>query len=307
MILCMAAGRKFIDRWLPANTMEVLWLIVAARLLLPPDIGIAVAGRFCTGFFTGSVPVGLGQVRWAGFGILLLLTAGSYARFYRGLRDRKAMDQACIKGWRQKYFHGQGCPAYQSRSVASPLAYGLFCPSIVLPEQEYSDVELEMILLHEWMHIHRGDLWKKAFMMAALLLNWYNPACWLMAALFTREIELGCDAGALFRLPEGQRAAYAGVLLDSYSKMNRHAATAAGWLDGGLQERIYKIMKQKKISNKAKGCALVIACLFFFAAFTKNDVHKEVPDLTGRTEQEAKEVLKGHHLGYSMAYGESAY
>lgn len=307
MILCIAAGRKLICRCLPSGTLEVLWLMVAARLLVPPDIGIAVAYPDCGGIFTGSVPAGLGRVRWAGFGMLLLITAGSYIRFYKGLGDRKAVDGALIKGWRRKYFHGQGCPVYRSRSVASPLAYGLFFPAIVLPEQEYSQVELEMILLHEWMHIHRGDLWKKAFMMMTLLLNWYNPACWLMAVLFAREIELDCDAGALSLLPRGQRAVYAGVLLDSYSKMNRRAAAAAGWLDGGLQERIYKIMKQKKISNKAKGCALVLACLFFFAAFAINDGHEAVPDLKGGTEQEAKEMLEEHHLGYSIAYGEAAY
>lgn len=307
MILCIAAGRKLICRCLPSGTLEVLWLMAAARLWLPPDIGIAAAFPYSRGIFTGSVPAGLRQLRWAGFGILLFVTAGSYIRFYKGLGDRKVMDSALIKGWRRKYFHGQGCPVYRSRSVASPLAYGLFFPAIVLPEQEYNCLELEMILLHEWMHIHRGDLWKKAFMMMTLLLNWYNPACWLMAVLFAREIELDCDAGALSLLPRVQRAVYARVLLDSYSKMSRRAAAAAGWLDGGLQERIYKIMKQKKISNKAKGCALALACLFFFAAFAKIDGRGAVPDLRGRTEQEAKGILEGHHLGYSVAYGEAAY
>lgn len=256
MILCIAAGRKLICRCLPSGTLEVLWLMAAARLWLPPDIGIAAAFPYSRGIFTGSVPAGLRQLRWAGFGILLFVTAGSYIRFYKGLGDRKVMDSALIKGWRRKYFHGQGCPVYRSRSVASPLAYGLFFPAIVLPEQEYNCLELEMILLHEWMHIHRGDLWKKAFMMMTLLLNWYNPACWLMAVLFAREIELDCDAGALSLLPRVQRAVYARVLLDSYSKMSRRAAAAAGWLDGGLQERIYKIMKQKKYQTRQKAVLL---------------------------------------------------
>lgn len=300
LILCVAAGRKFLARALPPYSLEALWLMVAARLLLPQEIGIPVksAGG---GIFAENVLLEVpGRLYWGGLGILLLALAGNYARFYWRLRDKKAFRHGKVKVWMQKYDCRSCCPVFISRSVASPLAYGLAAPKIILAQREYSDSELEHILLHEWMHIRRGDLWKKSFMAAAVLLNWYNPACWLMLALFSRDIELGCDASVLRILPEGKRAEYAGVLLDGYSKMNLPAATGAGFLGGGLQERIYHIMKKKKVSKKAKGIAARLLCAMFLTAFAKSAEQEEVPDLRGMTEQEAKAVLQEHHLGYSV-------
>ena len=283
-------------RLLPPGIWEALWLIIAARLLIPPDIGIPVPGINTYGLLTFHVPKWVFWLRPAGFGTAMLLLSGCYIRFCRELRSKKPLNSPDVTAWMRKYAHGASCPVYILQAASTPFAYGPFFPKIVLPEQEYSTLELEHILLHEWMHIRRGDLWKKVWMISAVMLNWYNPACWLMLTFFTRDMELACDAGVLRMLPEGGCAVYAEVLLDSYSKMHPATGMRNGFLSGGLQERIGEIMHQKKISYKAKISAVLVLCVLFLTAFAKNTV--SAPDLVGKTEQEAKGVLTEQHYDF---------
>ena len=156
------------------------------------------------------------------------------------------------------------------------------------------------------MHIRRLDLWKKLFMITAAVLNWYNPACWLMLLLVNRDLELACDADVLRTLNKEEHAGYAHTLLDCYCRMTPSAILGTGFLSGLLQERIGAIMNQKKMSIKTKCCAVFLLAGLFPAIFGIISVHAEMPEkmpaLVGKTLPEAKTLLQeaGHEYAWSI-------
>lgn len=80
---------------------------------------------------------------------------------------------------------------YTNDEIASPLTCGLLAPRIYLPTRmDFQSRELlRHILLHETMHIKRKDNWVKVFMLAALVINWFNPLVWLMSKCFVSDLE----------------------------------------------------------------------------------------------------------------------
>ena len=229
LILGIAAGRKLLFRFFSPRLPEWLWMLVGIRLLLPQGIGIPILSvrHLCAPYpcdpFAAPLPGVAVWVRWSGAGAVLLILLANALRFYGRMRQKEDLQNDAVSGWIQAHSRGPRFRVYTSAMAASPMVYGLFSPKIVLPAQQYSETQYRYILLHEWMHIRRKDLWKKALMLAVAVLHWYNPACWLMLALFNRDIELACDADVLRALGREGHAGYARVLLDCYCRMNSSA------------------------------------------------------------------------------------
>lgn len=248
-------------------------MLVGIRLLLPQGIGIPILSvrHLCAPYpcdpFTAPLSGGAVWVRWGGAGAVLLILLANALCFYGRMRQKEDLQNDAVSGWIQAHSRGPRFRVYTSAMAASPMVYGLFSPKIVLPAQQYSETQYRYILLHEWMHIRRKDLWKKALMLAVAVLHWYNPACWLMLLLFNQDIELACDADVLRASGKAEHAGYAHVLLDCYCRMNPSAVLETGFLSGMLQERIGAIMNQKKISMKAKCGVVFLFAALFLASF----------------------------------------
>ena len=312
LILGIAAGRKLLFRFFSPRLPEWLWILVGIRLLLPQGIGIPILSvrHLCAPYpcdpFAAPLPGVAVWVRWSGADAVLLILLANALRFYGRMRQKEDLQNDAVSGWIQAHSRGPRFRVYTSSMAASPMVYGLFSPKIVLPAQQYSETQYRYILLHEWMHIRRKDLWKKALMLAATALHWYNPACWLMLALFNRDIELACDADVLRALGREGHAGYAHVLLDCYCRMNPSAVLETGFLSGMLQERIGAIMNQKKMSKKAACCAVFLFGSLLLTAFGKISVQavtpENVPVLTWKTLPEAKEVLGKEGYGYTLSF-----
>ena len=131
---------------------------------------------------------------------------------------------------------------FSNDEIASPLACGLISPRIYLPTRmDFGNaVLLRHVLAHEAMHIRRRDNWMKAVMLAALVLNWYNPLVWLMAKCLASDLEAACDAAVLSRWGEEERKGYAYSLL----------AMAVG---GGRSSLLYSAFSKTEVERRVKG------------------------------------------------------
>lgn len=103
-----------------------------------------------------------------------------------------------------------------SAAVSGPLTMGILRPRIVLPKdvvQSASAEELEVILLHEGMHLCHKDQWWG--MLWALLQSfcWFNPLLWLAGRRMKQAGELYCDHAVLSLLAEDKRLSYGYTLL----------------------------------------------------------------------------------------------
>ncbi len=82
---------------------------------------------------------------------------------------------------------------YYSLATRTPLLKNLWHPIIYLPEKDYSNLEMEFILMHEYTHWKRKDLWKKILTRFLCVVFWWNPLVHLFANEVSRLIEMACD------------------------------------------------------------------------------------------------------------------
>ncbi|MCH5273968.1 MAG: peptidase M56 BlaR1 [Lachnospiraceae bacterium] len=133
---------------------------------------------------------------------------------------------------------------YLSDKSISPAVYGIIKPRIVLPIS-YKDKDIELIMLHEKMHIRRADnLWRMlAFLIVAV--HWFNPLCWVFLKMFLADLELSCDECVLAKSGDNRAKEYALSLLES-----RQSKTVFTSAFGGakIRTRIENILSFKKMT-----------------------------------------------------------
>ena len=84
----------------------------------------------------------------------------------------------------------------QSDRLSSPVVWGIFRPTLVLPAgmaTSLSAGQLEWVLLHELVHVRRGDLAVNCFQRAAGILHFLNPSIWIANRAVNRLREYACD------------------------------------------------------------------------------------------------------------------
>ena len=83
----------------------------------------------------------------------------------------------------------------QSVVADSPIAFGMFQPTIVLPAdtEELVDHDLKTILGHELAHLRQGDAWINWLQLLLMAAWWFHPVFWVLHRNFRRVREDCCD------------------------------------------------------------------------------------------------------------------
>ncbi len=140
---------------------------------------------------------------------------------------------------------------FTNDEIASPLTCGLLSPRIYLPTRmNFQDRELmRHILLHETMHIKRKDNWVKTFMLAALIVNWFNLLVWVMSRYLATDLESACDEAVLHHCrDEEERKNYAFHLLTMAITGRRASLLYSAFSKTEVEKRIQSILHYKKAS-----------------------------------------------------------
>lgn len=140
---------------------------------------------------------------------------------------------------------------FTNDDTASPLTCGLLTPRIYLPTRmDFTNRELlRHILLHETMHIKRRDNWVKTVMLAALILNWFNPLVWIMSKCLASDLETACDEAVLRTCAdEEERKNYAFSLLAMAITGSRATLLYSAFSKTEVEKRIRGILNYKKAS-----------------------------------------------------------
>ena len=142
---------------------------------------------------------------------------------------------------------------FSNDEIASPLVCGLISPRIYLPTRmDFGNtVLLRHVLAHETMHIRRRDNFVKAVMLAALVLNWYNPLVWLRAKCLASDLEAACDAAVLSRWGEEERKGYAYSLLAMAVSASRGTLLYSAFSRTEVERRVKGILAFRKATALA--------------------------------------------------------
>jgi beta-lactamase regulating signal transducer with metallopeptidase domain len=104
-----------------------------------------------------------------------------------------------------------------SERMSVPTAIGFFRPMIVIPGwalRELTPSELNIILLHEFAHLRRGDAWTNLLQKTVRALFLFHPAVWWIENRLSLEREMACDDQVLAETanPRGYAQCLIGLL-----------------------------------------------------------------------------------------------
>ncbi|MDR0819386.1 MAG: hypothetical protein LBN43_07425 [Oscillospiraceae bacterium] len=180
---------------------------------------------------------------------LLFLLLG-YFRFLFKLRRRRIPAETAELAVLAELTAGRKSPKlYRNELAATPMLIGLFRPAIVLPDKEYSEVQLENILRHELTHYRRRDIWLKWLAVLVWSFHWFNPVAWLVRREIDRACELACDEAVIANLDANGKQNYGNTLISvvAATKMPRAVFSMTMCEEKrALKERLGSIMKSKK-------------------------------------------------------------
>ena len=103
-----------------------------------------------------------------------------------------------------------------TRSILCPAVTGIFRPALLMPVDflsRLSPKSTEHMLLHEFAHIKRGDLYVHGVYMILQIIYWYNPLVWLVSRQMHHLREICCDATVAQHLKD-RAMEYRQTLLD---------------------------------------------------------------------------------------------
>jgi bla regulator protein BlaR1 len=209
-----------------------LWLIPAARLLMPSLEGAAVpasdSGQAVRDAVRESILAGVSSpdtvvdaasksvvaaVDLTALGVTFWL--GGAALFFIIQMIRYASMRDDLLSGAEEIADIEGVSVVASDQVAGPLAFGLFKRYIAVPQdftKTYTPAERELAIAHEMAHHKSGDLFANLFAFIILCLQWFNPIAWMSWNAFRFDQEAACDARVLAGKGTEERAIYGQAL-----------------------------------------------------------------------------------------------
>ena len=155
--------------------------------------------------------------------------------FFSVIRLKRRLAEAvCVKG-----------NIYCSNAIDTPFAMGIFAPKIYLPDF-LGEQEREFIILHEQMHIRRGDPAIKLLAFAALAVHWFNPLVWAAFFAAEKDMEMSCDEMVMKKIKDDIRASYSTSLLRLAVGKRMIGGMPFSFGEGNAKGRILNIMRYKK-------------------------------------------------------------
>lgn len=224
--------RRPVAKMFGPGVAYALWLIPAARLLMPslegPPVAAAGDGQWVRDAVRETMLSGVpsantvvvaaneipaATIDWAALGVTFWL--GGAALFFIVQMIRYASMRDDLLSEASEIANIDGVSVVASDQVAGPLAFGLFKRYIAVPQdftKTYSLAERELALAHEMAHHKSGDLFANLAAFIVLCLQWFNPVAWMSWNAFRFDQEAACDARVLAGKGAEERAIYGQAL-----------------------------------------------------------------------------------------------
>jgi len=154
----------------------------------------------------------------------------------------------------------------------SPAVCGLIRPVILLPRslvEQLPPAQLRSVLLHELIHLRRGDVWVNCAQALLQVAYWWHPLLWLANAGIRRAREEAVDDAVMLALCDDAES-YAPTLLE-VAKLAFHRPLASLGLVGILESRNALRQRIERLVTfrppRKAGLTIVSAlCVLFLAA-----------------------------------------
>lgn len=156
----------------------------------------------------------------------------------------------------------------QSKNIDTPILIGLFKQTIILPNIEMDDDELDIILTHELIHKKRGDLFIKLLVLIMNGIHWFNPIAYKITNTINSYCESSCDEQVVKELSTNQRRFYGNTILNVLKRSmisNSPFFTALVTPKENLKGRLTNIMNFEKSNKKIIIISIAVALVLLIA------------------------------------------
>lgn len=153
---------------------------------------------------------------------------------------------------------------FLSEKIQSPAVYGIIKPRIILPTS-YENKNIDYILMHEKMHIRRGDNLLRMLVFFIVAVHWFNPLAWVFINKFLGDVEVSCDECVIAKCNETQIKEYALSLLECKEKNNLFVSAFGG---AKIRTRIENIVSFRKMTFFSAIMFLGFFLVVFFILLT---------------------------------------
>ena len=316
MILLVLALRLLLKKHLPRGIFPVLWCAAAVRLLLPITIPTHLsvwnllhtsAAAQANGVISDALTpfpslatnstakpaadiAGISPMLLVWLVCAILLAAYfviGYACMVRRFRGTRLAPQPSIDALLDRFRFSRDPHICVSSSRRAPLTFGVFRPTVLLPEDlPVGDAQFQLVLAHELAHIRRKDCLRKLLLTVCLCLYWWNPLVWLMVWLANRDMELACDEAVLRALGPDCKKAYALTLLDMAQRNPKSAPLCSGFAKSSTEERIRAILSFKRIPAWVGICVSVLFVLTVSVFTTQAVSPSAIPEMEPAVQEE---------------------
>jgi beta-lactamase regulating signal transducer with metallopeptidase domain len=278
LVVLVLMVREPVRRHFGARVAYALWLIPAARLLMPTITEtierpvVAATPRMFTTQAMGEplllssvAPPQQSLVEQAGGWptILMVLWLGVAGGLFAARMLAFRRERSAILRDAEEIGRIGSIRLVRSGEVSGPLAFGIFDRVIAVPadfETLYAEHEQRLALEHELAHHRSGDLVANLVAFTLLCLQWFNPLAWVAHAAFRFDQEAACDARVLEKRGAGDRSDYGRAIAKATSG---RALLFASALDRRttLHRRLKSMLSNPTAGRRLTGRMMVLAAI----------------------------------------------
>ncbi|MGF7060471.1 M56 family metallopeptidase [Brassicibacter mesophilus] len=116
-----------------------------------------------------------------------------------------------LREYKKKFNITKALEIYKSTIINSPCLYGLFRPSIFIPEdieERIDKDEMKFIISHELAHFKRKDILLYLVIYMLQIIYWFNPVILYGLSRMRNDCEAACDAKVLSLFERDERKEY---------------------------------------------------------------------------------------------------
>ncbi len=146
---------------------------------------------------------------------------------------------------------------YSTPMIETPFVCGIIRPRIYLPKT-LEEHEKSYIVLHEKIHVKRGDNVTRLLAFLALALHWFNPLVWMAFVLSAKDMEMSCDEAVIRKIGSSSKKEYSASLLNLATGQRIVSGIPLAFGEGDTGNRIKNVLRYKKPALLITGVTIVV-------------------------------------------------
>lgn len=197
--------RRFIDVC-SVSGLLILYLFCIIRMLIPIElwdkVRVIPMPRIYNPIYSFLVlndlpganikPYKILLIVWAG--VTLIILAFQVVRYIRYGRAIDSLEKYGSSIEVKEYgIDDTGVTVIRTQSADTPFSFGIRRKRIIIPDKDYSDDELRLIIKHEYMHLRNHDLEIQLMIHFLCAIFWWNPLVYLLRFDIEQCFEIRCD------------------------------------------------------------------------------------------------------------------